>query len=89
MILPIMYEFSVELTYPINESISGSILTFFCNFAIILYLQADPEHRQNSYGNLIYIISLTIFIISLIFTKEKKYTQRKDNNIVWIKLLYL
>jgi len=68
-LVPLLYEFSAELTYPVNEGTSAGILTFIWNAATLVVLAVSSKIATDV-PSMLYAIALVLCAGLVTFTKE-------------------
>eukprot|EP01129_Flabellula_baltica_P012129 TRINITY_DN5427_c0_g1_i1.p1 TRINITY_DN5427_c0_g1~~TRINITY_DN5427_c0_g1_i1.p1 ORF type:complete len:438 (+),score=54.58 TRINITY_DN5427_c0_g1_i1:78-1391(+) len=67
---PLAVELAVEITYPVSEGTSASLLTWSMNLFNLLFLVITPKF-QSSWINSFFLCSLLFCFILTLFVKEK------------------
>eukprot|EP00658_Telonema_sp_P-2_P079202 TRINITY_DN7591_c0_g1_i1.p2 TRINITY_DN7591_c0_g1~~TRINITY_DN7591_c0_g1_i1.p2 ORF type:complete len:163 (+),score=39.21 TRINITY_DN7591_c0_g1_i1:213-701(+) len=69
MLIPLLYEFCAELTYPVNEGTSAGMLTFIWNLATLLVLATSSKISTDTPSSM-YASALVLCAVLVSVTKE-------------------
>ena len=80
-LVPFLYEFSAELTYPANEGTSAGALTFIWNMSTLLVLAVSP-HLSTDVPSTIFACTLVLCAVLVGLSKERYLRSEAEDNIM-------